>query len=101
MDRAQALYKHGPSATTEDGKTMTDMHRYLDLHVEMENFETPSERDRWATLLSSSPGKGTMNKRLYRLLYSTTLGLQNDELFAWCCKPQVASLVYRPMTSSL
>ena len=101
MDRAQALYKMVQSATTEDGNTITGMHWYSDLHVELETFETPSERDRWATLLSSYPGTGTMNKRLYRLLYSKTLGLQNDQLFARCCKPHVASFVYRPMTSSL
>ena len=101
MDRAQALYKLVQSAPTEDGKSITGMHWYSDLHVELETFETPSERDRWTTLLSNYPGTGTMNKRLYRLLYSKTLGLQNDELFARCCKPQVASFVYRPMASFL
>ncbi|KAL7570720.1 hypothetical protein ACA910_017842 [Epithemia clementina (nom. ined.)] len=99
MDRAQSLYKMILPAKTSDGKEILGMHWYSELHFQNDTFASNQERLEWKELLSNYSGTATMNKRLYRLLYSEALGLQGDKEFARWSQPQPANFVYRRPTT--
>ncbi|KAL7566892.1 hypothetical protein ACA910_008619 [Epithemia clementina (nom. ined.)] len=99
MDRAQALYKMKlPSPVQHGGMDMIGMHWYSESHVQNDTFDSVEEEVWWKSqLLKQYPGKATMNKRFYRLLYSPVLKLQQkDPVLARWAKPQAATFVYQP-----
>jgi hypothetical protein len=98
MDRCQALHKMELTSTTG---AIFGMHWFCELHFRGSREEgktgdtmfSAEELQKWNQLLSGYSGRGTMNKRLYRLLYSDTLGLRQNELIARWSKPQEATFV--------
>jgi len=99
MDRCQSLYKMQIL-----GNGSVGMHWFCELHfneataADSAHHLTTDELLMWKTLLSNYSGKGTMNKRLYRLLYSKELGLQENELLSRWSKPCPA--LVEPKTTS-
>lgn len=91
MDRCQSLYK-----MEIFGGQGVGMHWFSELHFNETTVTNSAhqlsfdEFQMWKTLLSNYVGRGTMNKRLYRLLYSKILGLQQNELMLRWSKPRAA-----------
>lgn len=63
-------------------------------HFESDAKENPEEEQEWRELLEDYPGRPTMNRRLFQLLYSEKLGLQRrfPNTFGSWSKPQAANL---------
>ncbi|KAL7580352.1 hypothetical protein ACA910_004381 [Epithemia clementina (nom. ined.)] len=99
MDRAQSLYKMVLPAISPKGEMIIGMHWFSDLHFQNSNL-SPEEHEEWRKLLEKYSGTATMNKRLYRLLYSEKLDLRKDPVFAKWSHPQPATFVYRAITKS-
>ena len=83
MDRAQSLYKMRNATNSTYGIPW-----YSQLHVETAYaFDSPEEQKEWLDYLDSRPGppsSPSMNKKLFRLLYSNLLGLKEiDEFKRW------------------
>lgn len=87
MDKCQALYKMELPGTGTVG-----MHWFCNLHVDpASSILSNEELQAWTSILSTYTGTGTMNKRLYFLLNSKVLNLQEEhELMAKWFKPEQA-----------
>ena len=97
MDRAQSLYKMILPERNDKEELIIGMHWFSILHFENDSFSSAEEREDWIKRLEYYGGTATMNKRLYRLLYSKVLNLQDDPVFAKWAQPQLATFEYRPV----
>ncbi|KAL7581412.1 hypothetical protein ACA910_021997 [Epithemia clementina (nom. ined.)] len=86
MDRAQALYKMRNATNTSYGIPW-----YSQLHMENDfAFESEEEQKEWFNYIDKLPGPPphpSMNKRLFRLLFSDVFGLRKIESFKRWSKP--------------
>ena len=85
LDRAQSLYRlrHG---TTD----IFGMPWYSQLHLETDTSyarDHPEEQMEWIKFIGNYSGSGTMNRKLFRLLFSDRLALRSNEDFWRWSKP--------------
>mmetsp|Transcript_10421 Transcript_10421/g.22983 ORF Transcript_10421/g.22983 Transcript_10421/m.22983 type:complete len:484 (+) Transcript_10421:117-1568(+) len=102
MDRAQALYK-----MQLHGSPHVGMHWYSKRHLDSDTFYArlyPEERRELIAMLSTTnyPGSGTMNRRLFTLIYcAPALGLLNDEKLVRWSRPVIATFANPPPARSV
>ena len=85
LDRAQSLYKMRHGTTDSIG-----MPWYSELHLKPGTSyarDHPEEQTEWIKFIGSYSGRGTMNKKMFRLLFSDRLSLRSNEDFRRWSKP--------------